>query len=210
MTAPDRAAGPALHDHRVHSTEVGYQGRIITVRRDIVSMPGDTTSQRDVVVHPGAVGVVALDTAGRVLLVQQYRHPVGRRLDELPAGLLDVAGEPGVDAARRELMEEAGLAADTWHVLVDALTSPGMTDESIRLYLARDVREVDRDVQEHEEAEMTTAWVPLEEAVLQVLSGRIENAMACLGVLAADRARRDGFTGLRPADAPWLARPHHS
>ena len=191
------------HAYDVVSSEVVYQGRIISVRKDVVAMPGGTTSQRDVVVHPGAVGVVAVDDEGQVLLVNQYRHPVGRRLDELPAGLLDVAGEDPAVGAQRELMEEAGLAADTWAVLVDALTSPGMTDEAIRIYLARDVRTVDRDVQEHEEAEMTTTWVPLEEAVRRVLSGDIENAMAVLGILAADRAARDGYTGLRPVDAPW-------
>ena len=149
------------HEHRVESSEVVFEGRVISVRKDVVTMPGETTSQRDVVVHPGAVGVVALDDRGRVLLVNQYRHPVGRRLDELPAGLLDVAGEPALVAAQRELVEEAGLAADTWHVLVDALPSPGMTDEAIRIFLARDVRKVDRDVQDHEEAEMTSAWVDL-------------------------------------------------
>ena len=170
-------------------------------------MPGDTTSQRDVVVHPGAVGVVALDDQGRVLLVQQYRHPVGRRLDELPAGLLDVAGEPASTAAARELAEEAGLGADTWHVLADALTSPGMTDEAIRLYLARDVRAVERDIQEHEELEMTTTWVPLGEAVDRVLTGDIENAMACLGILAAAEAVRRDYAGLRPPDSPWPSRP---
>ena len=196
----------APHDHRVESSDLVFEGRVISVRKDIVTMPGDTTSQRDVVVHPGAVGVVALDDQGRVLLVNQYRHPVRRRLDELPAGLLDVDGEDALVAAQRELVEEAGLAADTWHVLVDALTSPGMTDEAIRLYLARDVRTVDRDVQEHEEADMTTAWVPLEDAVRRVMAGQIENAMACLGILAADRASRDGFAGLRPADAPWPSR----
>lgn len=194
------------HEHRVESSDLVFAGRVISVRKDVVTMPGDTTSQRDVVVHPGAVGVVALDDDLRVLLVNQYRHPVRRRLDELPAGLLDVDGEPSLLAAQRELMEEAGLAAQTWHVLVDALTSPGMTDEAIRLYLARAVHEVDRDVQEHEEAEMTTAWVPLADAVRRVLAGDIENAMACLGILAADRAARDGFSGLRPADAPWPSR----
>ena len=196
----------APHDHRVESSDLIFEGRVISVRKDIVTMPGDTTSQRDVVAHPGAVGAVALDDQGRVLLVNQYRHPVRRRLDELPAGLLDVDGEPSLTGAQRELMEEAGLAAATWHVLVDALTSPGMTDEAIRLYLARDVRTVDRDVQEHEEADMTTAWVPLEDAVRRVMAGEIENAMACLGILAADRASRDGFSGLRPADAPWPSR----
>ena len=196
----------APHDHRVESSDLVFEGRVISVRKDIVTMPGDTTSQRDVVVHPGAVGVVELDDRGRVLLVNQYRHPVQRRLDELPAGLLDVDGEPSLTGAQRELVEEAGLADSTWHVLVDALTSPGMTDEAIRLYLARDVRAVDRDVQEHEEAEMTTAWVPLEDAVRRVMTGDMENAMACLGILAADRASRDGFSGLRPADAPWPSR----
>lgn len=189
------------------SSETVYEGRIIDMRKDVVSMPGGTTSQRDVVVHPGAVGVVALDEQGRVLLVEQYRHPVRRRLVELPAGLLDVADEPGQLAAARELGEEAGTGARSWDVLVDALTSPGMTDESIRLYLARDVYEVERDVQHHEELEMTSSWLALDEAVAQVLSGKIENAMACLGILAAAQARRQDFQGLRPADAPWRARP---
>jgi 8-oxo-dGTP pyrophosphatase MutT (NUDIX family) len=139
--------------------------------------------------------------------VQQFRHPVRRRLDELPAGLLDVDGEPGRQAAARELAEEAGLAADTWHVLVDALTSPGMTDEAIRLYLARDLREVERDVQEHEELELTVFRVPLAEAVNRVLAGDIENAMACVGILAAAEAERRGFEGLRAADVPWPSRP---
>ena len=191
------------HDHQVQSTETVYTGRVISVRKDVVSMPGTTSSQRDVVVHPGAVGVVALDDQDRVLMVTQYRHPVRRRLEELPAGLLDKPGEPALEAARRELMEEAGLAAETWHVLVDTLTSPGMSDEAIRLFLARDVREVERDVQEHEEAEMTSEWVPLDQVVRQALDGRLENAMAVVGVLAADRARRDGYEGLRPADADW-------
>ena len=195
MTAP--------HDHVVESSSTVYEGRVIRVRKDVVTMPGDTTSQRDVVEHPGAVGVVALDDDERVLLVTQYRHPVRRRMDELPAGLLDKPGEPALEAAQRELAEEAGLAAERWDVLVDTLTSAGMTDEAIRVFLARGLRVVDRDVQEHEEIDMTTSWVPLEEAVRRVLAGELENGMAAVGLLAADRARRDGFTGLRPADAPW-------
>lgn len=194
------------HSYDVLSSETVYAGRIISVRKDVVSMPGQTSSQRDVVEHPGAVGVVALDSQGRVLLVNQYRHPVRRRLDELPAGLLDVEGEPALETAKRELAEEAGYAADTWHVLVDTLTSSGMTDEAIRVFLARDLREVDRDVQEHEELDMTSAWLPLEEAVSRVLAGELENGMAAVGLLAAGRAVRDGFSGLRPADAPWPSR----
>lgn len=199
----ERGHEQSRHDHQVLASDVVYQGRIVSVRRDRVTMPGDAVSQRDVVVHPGAVGVIALDDRGRVLLVQQYRHPVGRRLEELPAGLLDHPGESALAAAQRELMEEAGLAADTWHVLVDALTSPGMTDEAIRLFLARDVRAVPRDVQEHEEVEMTSEWVDLDLTVRRILAGEIENAMCVVAVLAADHARRNGFLELRPADAPW-------
>jgi len=190
----------------VLSSETAYVGRIISVRKDVVAMPGGTTSQRDVVEHPGAVGVVALDEQGQVLLVHQYRHPVRRRLDELPAGLLDVDGEPALETAKRELAEEAGYAAQTWHVLVDTLTSSGMTDEAIRVFLARDLREVERDVQEHEELEMTSSWLDLKEAVRRVLAGELENGMAAVGLLAADRAVRDGFATLRPADSPWPSR----
>jgi ADP-ribose pyrophosphatase len=196
------------HDYEVISSDTVYQGRVVDLRRDIVAMPGGTTSQRDVVLHPGAVGVVAL-RGDEVLLVNQYRHPVGRRLDELPAGLLDVPGEPGLEAAKRELVEEAGLAASSWNVLVDVLTSPGMTDESIRIFLARDVHEVERSVQEHEELEMTSHWVPLASAVGAALDGTLENAACVVGVLAAAEAVRRGFAGLRPADAPWRARPTH-
>jgi 8-oxo-dGDP phosphatase len=190
------------HDYQVVSSEVAFTGRVIDVHKDVVSMPDGDTSQRDVVVHPGAVAVVALDVRG-VLLVNQYRHPVRRHLDELPAGLLDQAGEGALAAARRELAEEAGLAAATWNVLVDHLSSPGMTDEAVRIYLARDLAEVERDAQGHEEHEMTASWMPLEVAVGRVLAGDLQNATAVVGVLAADRAARDGFATLRPPDAPW-------
>lgn len=192
------------HEYEVLSTEVAFRGRIIEVHEDHVSMPDGDTSQRDVVVHPGAVAVLALGERG-VLLVNQYRHPVRAHLDELPAGLLDQDGESALAAAKRELAEEAGLAAETWNVLVDLLSSPGMTDEAVRIYLARDLSEVDRDVQGHEEHEMTTSWVPLEEAVRRVLAGDLQNATAVVGLLAADRAARKGFGGLRAADASWEA-----
>lgn len=197
-----------MHAYEVLSSETAYQGRVISVRRDVVAMPGQTSSQRDVVVHPGAVAVVALrGDPAEVLLVTQYRHPVQRRVEELPAGLLDVAAEPAWDAARRELAEEAGCAAATWHVLVDVLSSPGMSDEAVRIYLARDITGVPRHVQEHEEVELTAAWQPLSEAVDAALAGRLENASAVVGVLAAAEAQRRGFAGLRAPDAPWPSRP---
>jgi ADP-ribose pyrophosphatase len=194
------------HAYEVLSSERVYEGRVLSLRKDEVSMPGGTTSVRDVIEHPGAVAVVALDEQERVVLVRQYRHPVGRSLDELPAGILDVDGEPAYETVRRELAEEAGLGADRWDVLVDLLTSPGGSDEASRVYLARGLHEVERDIQQHEEAELTSFRVPLDDVVRGVLSGAYENSLLVAGALAADRVRRDGFAGLRPADAPWPAR----
>lgn len=198
------------HEFAVTSSIERFTGAVITVVSDAVRMPDGDVSVRDYVRHPGAVGVVALDGAGRVLLVKQYRHPVGRDLWELPAGLLDVAHEPAVLAARRELSEEADVRAGRWDVLADVLTSPGCSDEAIRLFLARDLTAVpdpDRHVRTHEEATMLVQAVDLDTAVGWALAGDIENAACIVGVLAAARARDTGFAGLRPADAPWQARP---
>ena len=190
------------------SSDVFRSGRVIDVRTDVVEMANGTTAVRDVVVHPGAVGIVALDDEERVLLVQQYRHPVRHRLWEPPAGLLDVPGEDPLAAARRELFEEAHLTAERWDVLLDAFTTPGMTSESVRVYLARGVAAATgpRHEGEHEEADMPVRWVPLDEAVEAVFAGRLHNPMAVMGLLAAVRARDSAFTGLRRADAAWPAR----
>ncbi|WP_307874010.1 MULTISPECIES: NUDIX hydrolase [unclassified Frankia] len=206
-------AGPGSqtsHTYEVAESTTPYQGRIIAIRRDLVRMPDGDVAQRDVVVHPGAVGVVALDDAERVVMVFQYRHPVRRPLWELPAGILDEPGEPASVAAARELAEETALRAERWSVLADVWASPGMTDEAFRVFLARGLSEIpvgERYVPVHEEAEMTVARVPLDEAVTRVLDGDISNAMAVVGILAAARARDIGFATLRPADAPWAARP---
>jgi 8-oxo-dGDP phosphatase len=185
--------------------------RVISVRQDRLRSPADGAEfVRDVVIHPGAVGVVALDDDERVLLVSQYRHPVGHRLLEVPAGLLDVPGEPYRLAAARELYEEGHVRADEWRVLVDLFTSPGMTTESTRVFLARGltaVADVDRHVGVHEEADMPVSWAPLADVVDAVLAGRLHNPILVSGVLAAWSARsRGGYDALRPADAPWAAR----
>lgn len=195
------------HEYTVLATERAYDGGVISLRRDHLAMPGDTTAWRDVVEHPGAVAVVALDDEDRVVVVRQYRHPVGRALDELPAGLLDVAGEPPLETAKRELAEEAGLAADDWQVLVDLLTSPGMSDEAARIFLARGLREVEREIQEHEEAEMTSSRVPLGDLVAGIFRGRYENSLLIAGVLAAEHVLRSEPPWLRAADVTWPARP---
>jgi 8-oxo-dGDP phosphatase len=180
-------------------------GRVIDVRTDEVAMPDGSTALRDVVVHPGAVGIIALDQSGRVLLIQQYRHPVGRLLWEPPAGLLDNADEAPLDAAKRELYEEAYLQARRWEVLLDVFTSPGSSNEAVRIYLARDVSAATgpRFSGQHEEADLPTRWVPLDEAVRAAQDGALHNPLAVLGVLAASAAAREAFAGLRPAESPW-------
>jgi 8-oxo-dGTP pyrophosphatase MutT (NUDIX family) len=197
-------------DYPVLDSKTVFTGRVISVRTDQVQMSDGALATREVVAHPGAVGVVALDDDGNVVLVSQYRHPVRSRLDELPAGLLDLAGEPALTAAQRELAEEAALTAARWDVLVDLYTSPGMSDEAIRIFLARDLGVVplaDRFVAEHEELTLTVSRVPLAEAVRRALAGELTNAAAVAGVLAAAYAANNGWAGLRPAEAPWPARP---
>jgi 8-oxo-dGDP phosphatase len=211
MTDPGAGSGgqdPA--GFTVMSSTPNFAGRIISVRTDRLRMPDGTESDREIVVHPGAVAIVALDDQDRVVLVRQFRQPVGRLLDELPAGLLDVDGEPALVAAQRELYEEAALRADDWLVLLDLLSSPGMTDEAIRVYLARgltDVKADERFVGEHEEATMTLQRMPLDEARDAVFAGRITNASTVAGILACVSARADGFRSLRAADSFWSARP---
>jgi ADP-ribose pyrophosphatase len=196
----------------VSSSSVAHRtGRVISVRRDVVTPVVGEQFTRDVVVHPGAVGILALDEQERVLLVSQYRHPVGHRLLEAPAGLLDVPGEPYHEAAVRELYEEGHVRARDWRVLVDAFTSPGMTTESIRVYLARDLEQVpdgDRHVGRAEEADMPVVWAPLPEVVAAILAGRLHNAVLCLAALAAWTAHNGpGYDSLRPVEAPWPTAP---
>lgn len=165
------------------------------VRRDALEVPGtDETFDRLVVEHPGAVVVLALDEQDRALVLQQYRHPLGMRLVELPAGVIDQPGEDPAQAARRELLEEGALEAGRWRHLVSTHTSPGICSERIEIYLAEDLRPVpDRGGfrLEHEEADMSTSWVPLGELVDGVLAGRLTNGPLQVAVLAllADRAR---------------------
>jgi 8-oxo-dGTP pyrophosphatase MutT (NUDIX family) len=201
--ADSRETWPVTESETVHET-----GRVISVRRDRIQPRGRDAFVRDVVVHPGAVGIVALDNEERMLLVRQYRHPVGHRLLEPPAGLLDVAGEDYRVAAERELWEEAGMKAADWRVLVDAFTSPGMTTEAVRIFLARDLSESTETYDRvHEEADMEVVRAPLADVVRAILAGDLHNPLIMMGALAAwATLHGDGFDTLRPADAPWPAR----
>ncbi|QNG18683.1 NUDIX hydrolase [Rhodococcus triatomae] len=199
----------ARHEFETLSSRTAYNGAIVALRLDQVVMPGGRAAEREVVEHDGAVAIVAIDADDRLVLVYQYRHPIGRRLWEIPAGLLDVPGEDPLAAAQRELAEETGLAAASWSVLLDIALSPGFTDESVRVYLAEDLSEVERPEPEHEEADLQIERFPLDDALAMVLAGDIVNAtaVAAIGALAAARARGMTPQDLRPVQSPWLDRP---
>lgn len=194
----------------VVNSQVLARGAIVDFVQDDAQTPDGALIKREYLAHPGAVGIIALDDQDRVVLVRQYRHPVRHRLIEPPAGLLDLDGEDPWLAARRELAEEVGLAAETWHVLIEFFTTPGIIGESLRIYLARDLSEVDAPdgfVREGEEAHMDTVRADLDELVSAVLAGKLHNPALVSGVLATWTARqRDGFASLRAADAPWTTR----
>lgn len=194
MTDPDPTT---LRDEPVEpevvSSELVYSGRVWDVRSDTVRY-GDGEIVRQYVDHPGAAAVVAIDAQDRVLLIQQYRHPIRHRDWEIPAGLLDVTGEDPLQAAQRELAEEADLAAADWDPLVSVFTTPGGNDEVVHLFLARRLTPVGTaHAREEEEADIRTEWVPLDDVVTGVLHGRLRNGILAIGVLAAaERLRRSG------------------
>lgn len=203
----DFAARPVLE------SEVPFRGMIFDVRRDTVDLGRGGVVRREYVEHPGAVVVVALqplDGVDHIMMIRQYRHAAGGHLWELPAGILDVAGEPPWQAAARELAEEVDLRAERWDVLADSLASPGAFPEAVRIFLARQLSAVP-DGTGHErtgeEADLRPLWVPVEEAVAVVLTGRVNNSAAVIGVLAAATSRSLGWATLRPHDAPWPAHP---
>ncbi len=199
-----------LEQRPVAHSETVFEGMVWDVVRDTVDLGKGGTVRREYIQHPGAVGVVALDDRGRVLLIQQYRHPVGTFEWELPAGLLDVAGEPPWQAAARELHEEADLEAGRWDVLMDYSSSPGGVSEALRIFVARDLSDVphgDRFTRESEELGMPTRWVDLDEAHDAVLRGQLHNPAAVIGILAAHAARARDWSTLRPQDAPWPEHP---
>jgi 8-oxo-dGDP phosphatase len=216
----DHVADESLIDvpavRQVVSSTLRFHGRVWDVRTDVVDLGDGQQVERDVVQHPGAVGIVAVDDDLRVLLVRQYRHPVSAMLWEPPAGLLDVPGEDPLDAAARELFEEAGYRASTWSVLLDVFMTPGGSSEAVRLYLARGltpVAEGERFAREGEERGMIARFVPLARVRAAVLAGELHSPLCTMGILAAATVLIDGTggiggtagaEGLRSVDSPWF------
>lgn len=182
------------HQFDVVDSEIVLEAPILAVRRDQVRMPGGNVSAREIVEHFGAVAVVAADENNRLYLLNQWRQAAGQRLVELPAGLLDVADEDPLEAAKRELVEEAGLEAESWSLLTDMFSSPGFAEEAVRIYLARGLRAVDRPEAHDEEADMTASWVSVEDAVAMAMGGEISNGIALSGVLLAGQVLLHGAT----------------
>ncbi|MDO4908597.1 MAG: NUDIX hydrolase [Corynebacterium sp.] len=192
----------------VRDSQLLLEAPIINVRRDILTMPGGSSAEREIVEHFGAVAIVAINEKGDIALISQYRHSVGQHLLEIPAGLMDVAGEDPLHAAARELHEEAGLKAENWALLGDHISTPGFCDEVVRIYLARELTDIGRIIlADDEESDMTLQWVPLTKAVAMVLGGEISNGIAMSAILMANEVINHGAEA-RPADSPFPLRPH--
>lgn len=171
------------------TSEQVHDGKVFDVHRDTVRLGGGT-AVREYTTHHGAVAVLPIDDDERILLINQYRHPVRARLWEIPAGLLDVPGEDPLVAAQRELAEETDLVADRWSDPVRFFTSPGQSDEQITMFEARGLRPTP--AAHHrvdEEAGIVLRWVGLPEALEAAFAGRIGNAILLIAILAA-HARR--------------------
>lgn len=205
-TSPDSEV-PWLRDEPVSlpllSAERKYSGRVWNVDQEVFEYAGSLVT-RDFVRHTGAVAIAALDAQNRLLVIQQYRHPIRAREWEIPAGLLDIAGENPLDCAQRELAEEADLVAREWNVLADYAPSPGGSDEVVRIYLARHLSPtLVAHPRTDEESDMRVEWVGLEDAVSSVLAGHVGNSIFSIAVLTMHAMRESNWISLRHGDAPW-------
>ena len=188
------------------SREVVFAGRVWNVVRDVATY-GDSTITREYLAHTGAVAVLALDADDRVMLIKQYRQPIGMKDWEIPAGLLDIAGESPLIGAKRELGEEVDLVAAEWHLLTDIATSAGGSNEIVRIYLARGITMAEHPFDRtEEEFDIEKRWVALDDVVQAVLDRTIVNAILAVAVLAAQASRAGGWRSLGDAETPWPQR----
>src|SRR3954454_24210153 len=182
---------------RVVASDVVHQGHYLEFRVDTIERADGSTGKRDIVGHPGAIAVLALDDDDRVLLVRQWRTAAGEALLEIPAGTLDihdgVTEDPDV-AARRELEEETGHRATTWRKLAEFWTAPGFATELMHLYVATGLTGVHGDdrLAPDEDERLELSRVTIDEALALVDRGEISDAKTILGVLWLERLRRAG------------------
>ena len=171
-----------------HATRLIFQGRIVELGIESLTLPNGETVELEIVRHPGGAAVVALDERQHVCLLRQYRHAGGGWLWELPAGKLEVDEGPQT-TAKRELLEEAGIEADQWQTLGNILVTPGFCDEVIHLFLARGLTHLDAQPEAHEVIEVH--WLPFDEALAQVYNGTLRDAKTMLGLTLAEKHLRN-------------------
>ena len=191
----------------VVESSVVHKGYVWDIRSEKFVLDGSEIT-REFVDHTGAVAVFALDDQDRVLLIKQYRHPIRMRDWELPAGLLDIRGESPLVAAQREFAEEVDLVAGRWDLLSEFMTSPGGSNEVLRVYLARDISSAPQVFERtEEEAAIEKRWVPLDEVVDAALSRDLQNSILMIAALSAQASRARGWTTLGDPNAAWPRHP---
>ena len=208
--APDQEPlGDRVLLPEVLESQVAFEGKVWDIRRDSFLLePGANPIVREYMDHTGAVAVLAMDDDGRVLLIRQYRHPVRSADLELPAGLLDIAEEDPLTAAQRELAEEVDLVADRWDLLCEFVSSPGGSNEALRVYLARGLSAAPEVFERtEEEAGIELLWTSLETAVDAVLGRRAQNSILAIAILTAKLEADRGWSGLGDARSPWPRHP---
>ncbi len=189
-------------DPRIVASERSFTGYVWSIDTETFAY-NDIELTREILVHPGAVAVVALDDQDRMLTIKQYRHPIRAREWEIPAGLLDKAGEPLLEAAVRELAEETDMTATSWHTLLDLYTSPGGSNEFIRVFLARGLAATETQFErEAEELDIEVRWIALDDAAAAIAAGDVRNSLLIAGTFAALYARNNGWATLRAPDDP--------
>jgi ADP-ribose pyrophosphatase len=196
-----------LVSHPIVDRKTVFSGMVWDIRHDAFELNGETIA-RDYMVHPGAVAIIALNDAGELLLIEQYRHAQGKIMWEAPAGLMDFADEDPLEAAKRELFEETGYVASTWNVLLDLANSPGGSSEQIRIYFARDLslHPDGRPTGDAEELDMPVHWIPIQDVLESIRRGAVTNPQLVAGTHAALIAMAEPDLALRSQDAPWHAR----
>jgi len=167
-----------------HTSRSIYEGRVLKLAIESLTLPNGVALELEVVRHPGGAAIAALDAQDRVCMLRQYRHAGGGWIWELPAGKLE-PGETAATTASRELVEEAGLHADSWEKLGETLVSPGFCDEIIHLFLARNLTVTDTQQEPHELIEIH--WMPFRDALEKVYDGTINDAKTMLGLMLAEK-----------------------